>query len=167
MVMACPKSLSCGFEIQDVKAAEIQNGVPLYVEASSFDKNIWERLSKRAQKAKQKYGTLEGACPEIKARVQNVMDKIFKGSNLEYLQKGVNKLELILLCSQNKMPPVARIIAGKYLLVPASLPLKSHSEDAMAAVISHEIAHYTLRHHARLLQTTRAKNGVPTVSKKR
>ncbi|MCO4754454.1 MAG: M48 family metallopeptidase [Bacteriovoracaceae bacterium] len=145
-------SATCSFSLKNAAPKLVENGVPLFVDNKSFKSSTLDKLKYRAAQAQRKYIPSMSACPMTKAHVQVVVDKIFKESNLSFLQKGPNRLETVLLCSKADTPPVARVVAGKYLIVPSSLPLRAKSEDAMAAVLAHEIAHYTLRHHARLIE---------------
>jgi len=144
---------NCSYNLKSATASISSNGVPLYVENSKFSKKILNKLKRRALKAKKKYNTINTKrCPELTEQVNTLMERLLTSSNLAFLLDNEDRLEVVLLCSKTDTPPVARIVAGKYLLIPASLPQKAKSLDALAAVLSHEIAHYTLRHHARLLE---------------
>lgn len=144
---------NCSYKLKSATANISSNGVPLYVGNKKFSKSILNKLKRRALKANEKYNSLSTKkCPELKEQVNSLVERLLTSSNLAFLLNNEDSLEVILLCSKTDTPPVARIVAGKYLLVPASLPQKAKSLDALAAVLSHEIAHYTLRHHARLLE---------------
>lgn len=142
---------ACGFELNDAKASLVDKGVPLFVPRSAFKDEVLERLRIRAGKGKKRLAPRTGSCPSLENKTRKVMEKLLTRSNLNFLLEGEDKLEMFLLCDKQKMPPVGRLSAGRLLLLPASLPLKAGSEDAMAAVIAHEIAHYALAHHARLM----------------
>lgn len=147
----------CGFSISDAKVENMDKGVPLYVDRSAFEEKYLTILKRKADEGKKKLSLTAGKCPRLTKIIQKVTDRLLSNSPLKMIQEGSDKIELIVLCSQTRTPPVARLMAGKYLVVPASLPMKAKSEDAIAAVLAHEIAHFSLAHHARLLSQTKGR----------
>lgn len=144
----------CGFSLTDGRISKQDHGVPLYVERGSFSSDILKKLKHQALLDEPKLISEAGTCPETNKKVEKVLAKLLKGSGLDFIMKGPDALELIVLCEKTKSAPVARLRSAKYLVVPASLPINVKGEAHMAAVIAHEIAHYTLAHHARLMSMT-------------
>ncbi|MBC76603.1 MAG: hypothetical protein CME64_11370 [Halobacteriovoraceae bacterium] len=143
---------SCSFNLKNASATISSNGVPLFVRNTVFKKSTLEKLNDRANKAKKKYANSGKTCPGLGEYVDSIVNKLLTSSQLDFIIDKKDGLEVVILCTKTKMPPVARVVAGKYLLVPASLPQRAKTEDALAAVLSHELAHYTLKHHARLIE---------------
>ena len=144
----------CGFSLTDGRITKQDDGVPLYVERATFSSDILNRLKHQANLDAPKLISEAGSCPQKSVKVQKVLTKLLKGSGLEFIMNGKDALKLIVLCGKTKSAPVARLRSAKYLVVPASLPDNTKNEAQIAAVIAHEIAHYTLAHHARLMSMT-------------
>lgn len=127
---------------------------PLYVERTEFKPETLKFFKSYQEKVYHRFEkSIQGSakrCPKASAKIHRIVKQLLKGSNLERLNNESHQLEVIVLCSKKDMDPVARMMAGKYMLVPISLIEKSDSEASMAAVLAHELAHYTLHHHARL-----------------
>ena len=95
--------------------------------------------------------TCGAAHPVTTRYVRSILQRLVSASRLEQFAASVPAVELVLTCSPSAPLPVARTTAGRVVLVPRALPALAASEDAIAAVLGHELAHLTLRHPEQLI----------------
>lgn len=92
----------------------------------------------------------EIACPQAQRYAQRVLDRLIEGSGLrQAMQRADFPVQLVVTCGVSDFPD-AEIKAG-VLEVSAELMLAMRSEDEIAALMGHELAHYTLAHDAKKL----------------
>lgn len=94
----------------------------------------------------------EVACPEAQGYAQRILERLIEGSWLrQALQDADYPVQVAVTCGMADFPD-AEIKAG-VLEVSAELILAMSSEDEIAAMMGHELAHYTLAHEAQKLRT--------------
>jgi predicted Zn-dependent protease len=92
----------------------------------------------------------EVACPQAQRYVQRILDRLIEGSRLrQAMQLADFPVQLVVTCGMADFPD-AEIKAG-VLEISAELMLAMTSEDEIAAMMGHELAHYTLAHEAKTL----------------
>lgn len=120
---------------------------------------IFEKLNARALHSlrllnkKSKQEKSDKKCEKQSALIKKVYHNIIESNKLTKFTSGGQPLTLITNCSK-RLP---KLRDGRILIAPAGLVATAKSEDAIAAVLSHEIAHFTLSHHARLILETRGR----------
>jgi predicted Zn-dependent protease len=88
--------------------------------------------------------------PQTIRYLHSIVARLVRSSRLDRFAQSVPKLTFVLDCS---IPlPIAMATTGKLLSVPRALPALAASEDAIAAVLGHELAHLRLQHLERRLQ---------------
>jgi Zn-dependent protease with chaperone function len=93
----------------------------------------------------------EVACPQAQRYAQRILDRLIEGSRLRQpIQHADFPVQLEVTCGVADFPD-AEIKAG-VLEVSAELLLALPSEDEIAAMMGHELAHYTLAHGERRLE---------------
>ena len=91
------------------------------------------------------------SCPQAQHYVERVLDRLIEGSSLrQAIQRADFPVRPVVTCGIADFPD-AEIKAG-VLELSAELILALSSEDELAAMMGHELAHYTLAHDARKLQ---------------
>ena len=94
----------------------------------------------------------EIACPLAQRYAQRILDRLIEGSRLrQAVQDADFPMQVVVTCGVADFPD-AEIKAGM-LEISAELILALSSEDEIAAMMGHELAHYTLAHEAQKLQT--------------
>lgn len=151
------ESPRCGFPIQNYKISHFsENQVPLYVDRAQFRPETFAFFRKAQGRAYSRFkNSIEigpQKCPKDYKRAEKVLKRLLQSSKLHQFDEKSEALIPVVLCSKAGMPPISKILAGKYILIPSSLTQESVSEASMAAVLAHEIAHFTLSHHARLFE---------------
>lgn len=94
----------------------------------------------------------EERCPEAQAYLEAILGRLVRGSKLDGFARAAPKITLILQCARQRGLPVAKAGPGNILLVPGALLARAASEDAVAAVLAHELAHLSLRHAERFAE---------------
>jgi predicted Zn-dependent protease len=93
----------------------------------------------------------EVACPQAQRYAQRILDRLIEGSRLrQAMQQADFPVQLVVTCGVADLPD-AEIKAG-VLEVSAELMLALPSEDEIAAMMGHELAHYTLAHDEKRLE---------------
>ena len=93
----------------------------------------------------------EVACPQAQRHVQRILDRLIEGSRLrQAILHADFPVLLVVTCGVADFPD-AEIKAG-VLEVSAELILALPSEDEIAAMMGHELAHYTLAHDEQRLE---------------
>lgn len=93
----------------------------------------------------------EVACPQAQRHAQRILDRLIEGSRLrQAMQYADFPVQLAVTCRVADFPD-AEIKAG-VLEVSAELILALPSEDEIAAMMGHELAHYTLAHDEKRLE---------------
>ncbi len=93
----------------------------------------------------------EVACPQAQRYAQRILDRLIEGSRLRQAMQHADFLvQLVVTCGVADFPDA--IIKAGVLEVSAELILAMTSEDEIAAMMGHELAHYTLAHEAKTLE---------------
>jgi predicted Zn-dependent protease len=93
----------------------------------------------------------EVACPHAQRYAQSILDRLIDASGLRQAMLHADfPVQLVVTCGVADFPD-AEIKAG-VLEVSAELLLALSSEDEIAAMMGHELAHYTLAHEAKKLE---------------
>jgi predicted Zn-dependent protease len=93
----------------------------------------------------------EVSCPQAQRYAQRILDRLIEGSRLrQAMQHADFPVQLMVTCGVADFPD-AKIKAG-VLEVSAELMLALPSEDEIAAMMGHELAHYTLAHDEKRLE---------------
>lgn len=138
----------CGFAVPGQRVESTSAGVPLLL-ASLAEDGDPRTLARRKR-------LLEGerACsarfPKTARYLRSIVARLVRGSRLEAFAARAPELEFVLDCVHPIPLPIAMATSGKLMLVPRALPALAASEDAIAAVLGHELAHLTLRHAEQL-----------------
>lgn len=151
----------CGFNTPGYKSEKSsKNRVPLLISSDQFSTKTQDQLKSRISAAKQKFAESikkgPSICEQKLQRAKSIYNKILSKTQLH--DQSFAPPELVILCSKKKMAPLAKNIAGHFILVPYSLVHESVDEDAIAAVLAHELAHSTLQHHSRLIEEVEKKS---------
>jgi Zn-dependent protease with chaperone function len=92
------------------------------------------------------------ACPLAQRHAQRILDRLIAASSLRQAVETADfPVRVVVTCGIADFPD-AEIKAG-VMEVSAELMLAMSSEDEIAAMMGHELAHYTLAHEAKKLQT--------------
>lgn len=93
----------------------------------------------------------ELACPQTQRYAEGILDRLIDASNLRPAMQGADfPVHLVVTCGVVDHPD-AEMKAG-VLAVSAELMLEMASEDEVAAMLGHELAHYTLAHASKTLE---------------
>jgi predicted Zn-dependent protease len=93
----------------------------------------------------------EVACPQAQRFAQRILDRLIEGSSLrQAMQQADFPVQLVVTCNVADFPDA--IIKAGVLEVSAELILALPSEDEIAAMMGHELAHYTLAHDEKRLE---------------
>jgi len=93
----------------------------------------------------------EVSCPQAQRYAQRILDRLIEASRLrEAMRHADFPVQLVVTCGVADFPD-AEIKAG-VLEVSAELILALPSEDEIAAMMGHELAHYTLAHDEKRLE---------------
>lgn len=107
-----------------------------------------------------KYPSQSTRCPITAAYYDGVLKRLLVKTNLMRGLSAEPAIRLAVQCSGGPPLPVARAVPGRVIVVPPSLALLAQSEDAIAAVLAHELAHIGLRHVERLREIYRGGRNV-------
>lgn len=92
----------------------------------------------------------QASCPRTQSFVQGILDRLISGSNLELvMNRNDYPITMVVTCDIADFPD-AEMKAG-VLALSAELVLLLHSEDEIAAVLAHEVAHFVLAHDHKIL----------------
>ena len=104
-----------------------------------------ERLLDRGRVCRERH-------PQTARYLQSILARLVRKSRLDDFAQSMPKLAFVLDCS---IPlPIAMATVGKLMSVPCALPALAASEDAIAAVLGHELAHLRLQHLEQRLAAT-------------
>jgi hypothetical protein len=145
---AAARSGACGFAPADADVTLSADGVSVILKKplSSEEQRQW--LARRARVLGRR-ASLPGYCKKTDRYLHYILERLTAIGGLESLRRLQPPLELVLQCDDEVPLPVARALAGNVLLVPRALPRLAASEDALAAVLAHELAHFSLQHAQR------------------
>lgn len=143
---------SCGFQTNDLSPAMVVGRVPVLLRTNGWMPR--RPAANPASAAVQRCGTTE-------TYLKKVLGRLLEGSGLQVLAQQEPELGLEFDCSKPFSLPVARASAARILLVMPGLPYFAASEDAIAAVLAHELAHISLRHHERFAKAATSPTRLP------
>jgi predicted Zn-dependent protease len=104
-----------------------------------------ERLLDRGRACRERH-------PQTARYIRSILGRLVRSSRLDDFAQSMPKLAFVLDCS---IPlPIAMATVGKIMAVPRALPAHAASEDAIAAVLGHELAHLRLQHLEQRLGAT-------------
>ncbi len=125
----------CGFADTHIGPALASAGPPF-----SFGPEILsrrERLLDRGRACRERH-------PRTTRYLQSILARLTRSSGLDGFARSTPEIAFALDCS---IPlPIAMATTGKLMSVPRALPALAASEDAIAAVLGHELAHLRLQH---------------------
>ena len=91
------------------------------------------------------------SCPQAQRYAQGILQRLIDGSDLQQdISRADYPVALFVTCGVMDFPDA--IMKAGVLEISAELMLAMPSEDEIAAVIAHELAHYTLAHDAKKLE---------------
>lgn len=132
----------CGFPVPDpTEVLRSDGAVPL----------VFREISGAIRKPAAVESTPESQqnCQTTRGYLSKILDRLIQRSGLQALAWQDPPLKLEYDCGRPGSLPIARVSARKILRVLSGLPRRAASEDAIASVLAHELAHVTLRHHER------------------
>lgn len=141
---------ACGFANSETRVQLSLAGVPVIMQATPLPEGKQRRIIERRERLLRGRASMVGGCTKTQAYLQSILNRIVTGAGLEKWAGLTPSLEIVLECHASVPVPVARAMAGHVLVVPRALPLLAASEDALVAVLAHELAHFSLRHFERL-----------------
>jgi len=138
---------NCGFSALDLSVEKMSEQVPLLSHPIMLsDKARADLLEGRIAESREP----NSKCKESESYLRRIFERLVSGSKLEEFSSQIPEIKLSFQCSRSNTLPVARASRGRVVLIPSGLPLHAKSEDAIAAVLAHELAHLALRHPERL-----------------
>jgi predicted Zn-dependent protease len=118
---------------------------------SQADREKMRAFHKEFMQARQVPLPDEVACPQAQRYAQRILDRLIEASRLrQAMQHADFPVQLVVTCGAADFPD-AEIKAG-VLEVSAELILALPGEDEIAAMMGHELAHYTLAHDEKRLE---------------
>ncbi len=125
-----------------------------FIERTRFSPENREKMRAFHQEYVQAWQTplrAEVACPQAQRYAQRILDRLIEGSRLrQAMQRADFTVQLAVTCGAADFPDA--IIKAGVLEVSAELILALTSEDEIAAMMGHELAHYTLAHAEKRLE---------------
>jgi predicted Zn-dependent protease len=140
---------TCGYPAAPGSVLHEEQGVPLLFHATPLSAEA--RAHMKAQRERVLGRSEEGPCPRAAAYVRALAQRLLTSSKLDGFADQAPDVRLVVQCESGPPLPIARASFGNVVLVPASLLRLSASEDAVVAVLAHELAHLSLRHAERLI----------------
>jgi predicted Zn-dependent protease len=147
-------SEECGYPADDTRLERVQTGVPLLFRATVLSDEATARLHATRKRAIDRERADLVPCRLTDTYLRGLLAKLVSGSQLEAFAESFPEIALIAQCRPGTALPGARAAPGHVLIVPRSLVVLASSEDAIAAVLAHELAHFTLRHTERLIEAS-------------
>lgn len=144
-------SPECGYPADRAQLERSQAGVPLVFRTTALSGRAVARLKAMRERAIAREGADLVRCRSTDAYFHRVLDKLIHGSQLDAFAASFPETTLLTQCRRGDALPGARAGPGHVLVVPRALAALATSEDAVAAVLAHELAHFTLRHAERLI----------------
>jgi hypothetical protein len=144
----------CGYPMSHDLVERAEADVPVLMHPTAFAEHVSARgaLRRRTHLIEERASKLR--CPRGRAYLRVILKRLVHGSKLEVFARRAPSIRLIVQCSQQSTLPVAKAGPGNLLLAPGALLAQADSEDAIAAVLAHELAHLTLRHAERFAQVS-------------
>jgi predicted Zn-dependent protease len=128
-----------------------------FIERTRFSPENREKMRAFHQEYVQAWQTplpAEVACPYAQRYAQRILDRLIEGSRLrQAMQHADFPVLLAVTCGVADFPDA--IVKAGVLEVSAELILALASEDEIAAMMGHELAHYTLAHDEKRLEVHR------------
>ena len=152
---------ACGYELPPALVEHARGRVPLLVRAASNEDATNTRLVERRRRSLEQHSSSRAHCPATVAFLEAILERLLRDSALEGFAGDAPRLELVVQCSHQRGLPVARVAPGKLLIVPGTLTRDADSEDSVAAVLAHEIAHLSLRHSERAIAARGSRSRAP------
>jgi Peptidase family M48 len=156
----------CGYELPPAQVEYARHRVPLLLRATPFEGETNAGSAERRRRSLDQNSLSLEHCPETVSFLRGILGRLVGASELDVFAQTAPELELVVQCSHQRGLPVARVAPGKLLIVPGTLTRAADSEDSVAAVLAHELAHLSLRHAERAFaarasasDTSRVRNG--------
>jgi hypothetical protein len=138
----------CGFVPAESGVTLSADGVSVVLARFLLPEEQRQWLAQRARVLGRR-APLPEHCKKTDAYLRAILQRLTLDAGIEPVRRLDPPPELVLQCDDEVPLPVARALAGNVLLVPRALPLLAASEDALAAVLAHELAHFSLQHARR------------------
>lgn len=151
----------CGFDLDGLRVQRMNAGVPLLLAPIGVPRGSESRVMSRRNRLIGSERACSGRHPTTSRYLRSILDRLVQGSGLQAFASCAPNLALVLTCESSPPLPGARATAGNLILVPRALPAFARSEDAIAAVLGHELAHLTLRHPEQLIEATSGITALP------
>lgn len=139
----------CGYPSTPGAVLRAEQGVPLLFATHALSGEARVHMQAHREHVLARFQAEE--CPRTTAYVRALAERLLKGSKLDHFAQEAPDVRLVVQCHGGPPLPIARASFGNVVLVPASLLRLAASEDAVAAVLAHELAHLSLRHAERLI----------------
>ena len=149
-----PERASCGFPLPSATVHRSDGDVPLLLRPTPYAAAVAAFGAAERRRHRGENANSARRCPRASAYLRRIVRRLVKGSQLETLARVDPGLTVMFQCARLDGLPVAKAGPGN-LLVPGALLVRADSEDAVAAVLGHELAHVALRHPERLTQIIR------------
>lgn len=144
--------LACGYDAEPASVAAREDRVPLLLHPRALAADVSDRVRAHRTRLLARAASEAERCLTTEAYLRGILDRLVRASRLEHFAAAEPALTLVVQCTSRASLPVARASAGGVILVPRALPELAASEDAIAAVLAHELAHLTLRHAERFIE---------------
>jgi hypothetical protein len=141
----------CGFQIEAGRIQTVSAGVPLLLIPAPLSVANTRRLSSRRTQLLAGEHACTERYPGTVRYLRTILGRLLERSGLAAFATDLPGMELVLDCSHPIPLPIALSTTGKVMLAARALPALATSEDAIAAVLGHELAHLTLRHPEQLM----------------
>lgn len=140
----------CGYAAEAAHVARMEGDIPLVFRPGQLPAEARSRMRMQREHLLERARSERVQCPATATYLRGILARLLRASQLEQFARDAPGIRVVVRCEQGPPLPIARASAGKVILVPAALPGLADSEDAIAAVLAHELAHLTLRHAERL-----------------
>lgn len=125
----------------------VSDEFPLEVDTSIYPSIVHNKIKSK----RRIIGTVlskGNACEEKQKYFTKIMNKLIASSKLKTPN---GRPSIVVSCAGEDKKPSARLVAGKYIVISDRITDIANSEDELAAIIGHELAHFTLAHQHRLI----------------
>jgi beta-barrel assembly-enhancing protease len=141
-----PAAGRCGFGVDVARVQRLEAGVPLLMSVVHVSQRSERQMASRRLRLIERGRACAARYPQTAGYLRSILARLVHASALDAFASGAPDLQLVLECSDSVPLPIARATTGKIMAVPRALVALAGSEDAIAAVLAHELAHLTLRH---------------------